>query len=131
MSSVLLMSANDSGQVSPTATATQYKYLETPADKKPRVVITADPELDDNNSMIRYILMSDGYQTEGLIYVSSQFHWSGDGTGKTLNVPSCEYNRNGMNFCPCPRRGVGILRSASSTTSSTSTSYARAVVTVK
>ena len=30
----------------------RYKYLETPAGKKPRVVITADPELDDNNSMI-------------------------------------------------------------------------------
>jgi hypothetical protein len=56
------------------APSTQYTYLETPAGKKPRVVITADPELDDNNSMIRYILMSDGYQTDGLIYTSSQFH---------------------------------------------------------
>jgi hypothetical protein len=79
----------------------QYKYLETPRGKKPRVVITADPELDDNNSMIRYILMSDGYKTEGLIYASSQFHWTGDGTGKTLNVPGREYNRNGLNLCPC------------------------------
>ena len=81
--------------------AAQYRYLETPAGKKPRVVITADPELDDNNSMIRYVLMSDGYQTEGLIYASSQFHWTGDGTGKTLNVPNREYNRNGLNLCPC------------------------------
>ena len=80
---------------------TQVTYLETPAGKKPRVVITADPELDDNNSMIRYILMSDGYRTEGLIYASSQFHWTGDGTGKTLNVPRREYNRNGLNLCPC------------------------------
>ena len=30
--------------------------------------------------------MSDGYQTEGLIYASSQLHWMGDGTGKRLNV---------------------------------------------
>jgi hypothetical protein len=81
--------------------ATSYKYLETPAGRKPRVVITADPELDDNNSMIRYILLSDGYQTEGLIYASSQFHWTGDGSGKTLNVPGREYNRNGLNLCPC------------------------------
>ena len=81
--------------------AAQSGYLETPAGKKPRVVITADPELDDNNSMIRYVLMSDGYQTEGLIYASSQFHWTGDGTGKTLNVPNREYNRNGLNLCPC------------------------------
>ena len=36
-----------------TGATTEYKYLETPAGKKPRVVITADPELDDNNSMIR------------------------------------------------------------------------------
>src|SRR5215467_5213064 len=77
----------------PAASTPQYKYLETPPGKKPRVVITADPELDDNNSMIRYILMSDGYKTEGLIYVSSQFHWSGDGTGKAVSVPNREYSR--------------------------------------
>ena len=76
-------------------------YLETPAGRKPRVVITADPELDDLNSMIRYVLMADGYQTEGLIYASSQFHWTGDGTGKAINVPGREYNRNGLNLCPC------------------------------
>src|SRR5580765_5643574 len=83
------------------AQAPPVKYLETPAGKKPRVVITADPELDDNNSMIRYILMSDGYKTEGLIYTSSQFHWSGDGTGRLFEVSNREYNRNGLKFCPC------------------------------
>jgi hypothetical protein len=90
-------------QLLPAVYATQGvpQNLETPREKKPRVVITADPELDDNNSMIRYILMSDGYKTEGLIYASSQFHWTGDGTGKTLNVPGREYNRNGLNLCPC------------------------------
>ena len=98
---VLPLAAAYSPQAAPQGPATQYKYLETPSDKKPRVVITADPELDDNNSMIRYILMSDGYKTEGLIYASSQFHWSGDGTGKTLSVPNREYNRNGLNLCPC------------------------------
>ena len=25
----------------------------------------------------------------------------GDGTGKRLNVPGREYNRNGLSFCPC------------------------------
>ena len=54
-----------------TSSTVQYKYLETPRGKKPRLVITADPELDDNNSIIRYIVMSDGYKTEGLIYASS------------------------------------------------------------
>jgi hypothetical protein len=88
-------------QQTPTPAATPYKYLETPAGKKPRVVITADPELDDNNSMIRYVLMSDGYRTEGLIYTSSQFHWKGDGKGTLFSVPNREYNRNGRNVCPC------------------------------
>jgi len=36
--------------------ASGVKYLETPVGKKPRVIITADPELDDSNSMVRYIL---------------------------------------------------------------------------
>jgi hypothetical protein len=80
-----------------------YTYLETPAGRKPRVVITTDPELDDNNSLIRYVLMSDGYQTEGLIYTSSQFHWRGDGKGTLFAMPNREYNRNGRNVCPCTR----------------------------
>jgi hypothetical protein len=83
------------------APAPQYKYLETPAGKKPRIVITTDPELDDQNSMIRYVLMADGYQTEGLIYASSQFHWKGDGKGTLFSVPNREYNRGGHNLCPC------------------------------
>lgn len=83
------------------ASPAPVRYLETPAGKKPRVVITADPELDDNNSMIRYVLMSDGYTTEGLVYASSQFHWTGDGTGTTRDVPNREYNRNGLSLCPC------------------------------
>ena len=58
--------------------------LETPAGRKPRVVITADPELDDSNSLVRYLLFSPDFQTEGLIYASSQFHWKGDGKGTKL-----------------------------------------------
>src|SRR5262245_21270223 len=49
--------------------------LETPANQKPRVVITADPELDDSNSLVRYLLFSSDFKTEGLIYASGQFHW--------------------------------------------------------
>jgi hypothetical protein len=93
--------ARASGPAIAAQAATPFTYLETPAGKKPRVVITADPELDDNNSMIRYILMSDGYQTKGLIYASSQFHWKGDGKGTLFSMPNREYNRNGRNVCPC------------------------------
>ena len=66
---------------------------------KPRVVITADPELDDNNTIIRAILYSSDVKLEGLIYVSSQFHWRGDGKGTTQYIPGREYTRLGL--CPC------------------------------
>lgn len=33
---------------------------------KPRVVVTADPELDDSNSLVRYLLYSTDFQTEGV-----------------------------------------------------------------
>ena len=68
---------------------------------KPRVVITADPELDDSNSLVRYLLFSADYTTEGLIYASSQFHWKGDGKGTKASVPGREYARFGLNLCPC------------------------------
>lgn len=82
-------------------TALSLQPLETPPGQKPRVVITADPELDDNNSLIRYLLYSSDYRTEGLIYASSQFHWKGDGKGTRLSVPGREYTRFGLNLCPC------------------------------
>lgn len=68
---------------------------------KPRIIITADPELDDNNSMIRFLLYSSDVQVEGLIYASSGFHWKGDGKGTKWFVPGREYNRFGLNLCPC------------------------------
>ena len=71
------------------------------AHEKPRVVVTTDPELDDANSLIRYLLYSTDFRTEGLIYASSGFHWKGDGTGKKLSVPNREYSRWGLNLCPC------------------------------
>src|SRR5690348_6685550 len=49
--------------------------------ERPRIVVTADPELDDNNSLIRFLLYSSDFQVEGLIYASSGFHWKGDGKG--------------------------------------------------
>ncbi|WP_373398310.1 nucleoside hydrolase-like domain-containing protein [Algoriphagus halophilus] len=55
--------------------------------EKPRIIITADPELDDNNSLIRLILYSSDLRIEGLIYASSQFHWKGDGKGTKWFVP--------------------------------------------
>ncbi len=67
----------------------------------PRIVVTADPELDDNNSLIRFLLYSSDLNIEGLIYASSQFHWKGDGKGTKWFVPNREYSRFGLNLCPC------------------------------
>lgn len=71
------------------------------AQSRPRIVITADPELDDNNSLIRFLLYSTDVEIEGLIYASSQFHWKGDGKGTKWFVPNREYDRFKMGTCPC------------------------------
>ncbi|HVM88549.1 MAG TPA: nucleoside hydrolase-like domain-containing protein [Puia sp.] len=68
---------------------------------KPRIVITTDPELDDNNSLIRFLLYSCDLNVEGLIYTSSGFHWKGDGKGTKWYVPGREYARFGIDTCPC------------------------------
>jgi hypothetical protein len=70
---------------------------------KPRIIVTTDPECDDSNSMIRFLLYSTDYQVEGLIYTSSEFHWKGDGKGTKWFIDGREYTRfaaiKGM--CPC------------------------------
>jgi|SRR6185503_12211358 len=71
------------------------------AQPKPRIVVTADPELDDNNSLIRFLLNSCDLNIEGLIYASSGFHWKGDGKGTKWYVPGREYARFGLDTCPC------------------------------
>ncbi|WP_247236680.1 DUF1593 domain-containing protein [Telluribacter sp. SYSU D00476] len=68
---------------------------------RPRIVVTADPELDDNNSLIRFLLYSSDLNIEGLIYASSQFHWKGDGKGTKWFVQGREYSRFGLDLCPC------------------------------
>ncbi len=69
---------------------------------KPRIVVTADPECDDSNSMVRFLLYSTDYHVEGLIYASSQFHWKGDGKGTRWFVEGREYTRFGLkDICPC------------------------------
>src|ERR1044072_8996238 len=73
----------------------------TNKETKPRIIVTADPELDDNNSLIRFLLYSSDYKVEGLIYASSQFHWKGDGKGTKWFVPGREYARFGIDTCPC------------------------------
>ncbi|MDX8339772.1 DUF1593 domain-containing protein [Draconibacterium sp. IB214405] len=67
---------------------------------KPRVIVTCDPELDDNNSLIRFLLFSTDFDVQGLIYASSRFHWKGDGKGTTQYIPGREYSSNGRDLGP-------------------------------
>ncbi|GAA4055670.1 DUF1593 domain-containing protein [Actinomadura miaoliensis] len=69
--------------------------------QKPRVILMHDPELDDQNTLIRYLLYSNEFDTEGLVYASSGVHWAGDGKGTKWFVPGREYTRFGLNLCPC------------------------------
>ena len=48
---------------------------------KPRAVVLFDPELDDQNTMIRYLLYANEFDTEAIVYQSSGVHWAGDGKG--------------------------------------------------
>ncbi|MEY2950200.1 MAG: hypothetical protein RLZZ248_1401, partial [Bacteroidota bacterium] len=50
---------------------------------KPKIII-AYSELDDQNSLIRFLLYSNEMSIEGLIYAISGFHWKGDGSGKKM-----------------------------------------------
>ncbi len=64
--------------------------------EKPRVIVTCDAELDDSNSLIRYLLYATDFQTEGIIYASSGVHWMGDGKGTTQYKENTEYARAGL-----------------------------------
>ena len=46
---------------------------------KPRVIVTTDGEADDMDSFIRFLLYSNEFDLEGLVYSSSQWHYAGDG----------------------------------------------------
>lgn len=63
---------------------------------KPRTIVTCDPELDDNNSMIRFLLHATDFHIDGLVYTSSRFHWRGDGKGTTQFIEGSEYDHLGL-----------------------------------
>ncbi len=52
-------------------------------DPKPRVVVLTDAEVDDECSMVRFLLYANDFDIEGIITTSSQYHahghnWAGD-----------------------------------------------------
>ncbi|KAL4927341.1 uncharacterized protein BDV17DRAFT_292774 [Aspergillus undulatus] len=58
----------------------------------PRTVVTTDMEQDDLASLIRYLLYTNELDTQGLIYTSSRFHWSGDGKRTKFFLEDREYD---------------------------------------
>lgn len=44
---------------------------------KPRVIATSDGEIDDECSMVRFLLYTNEWDVEGIITSSSQYHWHG------------------------------------------------------
>ncbi len=45
--------------------------------EKPRVIATSDGEIDDECSMVRFLLYANEWDIEGIVTSSSQYHWQG------------------------------------------------------
>ena len=44
---------------------------------KPRVIVTSDGEIDDECSLVRFLLYANEWNIEGIVTSSSQYHWHG------------------------------------------------------
>jgi len=56
--------------------------------RKPRVLVTTDGEADDRCSMVRFLLMCNDFEVEGIVNSSSQFHWVGGKGWNAFHPPS-------------------------------------------
>jgi len=45
--------------------------------EKPRIIVTTDGEIDDQCSLVRFLLYANEFDIEGIITSSSQYHWQG------------------------------------------------------
>lgn len=95
---VAALTFTTTGLLTASAKSTAAKAAAASTTAKPRVVITTDGEQDDQNTMVHYLMYSDEFDTVGLIYGNSQFHWAGDGNGTTFagdcgaTATSCRWN---------------------------------------
>ena len=58
-----------------------FPAVAQPNSKKPRTIVTTDGEVDDQDSFIRMLLYANEFHLVGLVYSSSQWHYTGDGKG--------------------------------------------------
>ena len=45
--------------------------------QKPRIIVTSDGEIDDECSIVRFLLYTNEWDIEGIVTSSSQYHWHG------------------------------------------------------
>lgn len=57
--------------------AVQAKPEPGPTDGRSRVIVTSDGEIDDECSMVRFLLYANEWDIEGIVTSSSQYHWHG------------------------------------------------------
>src|SRR6187397_3618331 len=60
-----------------------------PTPTRARTIVTTDGEVDDQDSFIRMLLYANEFNLVGLVYSSSQWHYTGDGKGTkfTSEIP--------------------------------------------
>lgn len=58
-------------------TETVAPAAQTGVTPKTRVIVTSDGEIDDECSMVRFLLYANEWDIEGIITSSSQYHWQG------------------------------------------------------
>jgi len=58
-------------------TATPVGWTPLPHGEKTRVIATTDGEIDDECSLVRFLLYANDFDIQGIITSSSQYHWQG------------------------------------------------------
>ena len=61
----------------PPARSVGAEPFAAPAQAKTRVIVTSDGEIDDECSMVRFLLYANEWDIEGIVTSSSQYHWRG------------------------------------------------------
>lgn len=72
----IILAVTDKG----TPTLTRYKRViinVVPQKEKPRLIATTDGEVDDQCSLVRFLLYANEWDIEGIVTSSSQYHWQG------------------------------------------------------